>query len=515
MPPNLSLNSSSGVTKVRQEQSDTQLSSTTSNYETLTETETHDWYYGTQELLDALPPPWTRSLLYLLVGFAAIILPWCMLSRVDEIGTARGRMEPIGTVQRLDAATSGTVVAVKVKEGESVKAGQVLVELESNILQTNLQASQAKLQGDKNQLAQLNLLKNQLLATVNIQNQQNQAQQFEKLAQLQQARQNLDALKSAYNLKKQEQQAKVNQAQQELISSIAAYKLAEVRFQGAQEKVPRYKKVWQKGAISQDRFLEVQQSVQENYQILLQAGSKVDQDQSNLQGQQSSYKQSLRQARSDIQQAQLRLAEQQGSYQSLIHAGQLALLKSQEQIKNIQSQITSLQSEIAQIISQILSLNWQLQQRVLRSPVDGVVFALPTKKPGVVVQPGQMMAQVAPKRSALILRAQIASQQSGFVRVGMPVKIKFDAYPFQDYGVVQGHITWISPDSKVTDNSAGKVETFELEIALDHPYIQAGNKRIELTPGQTATAEVIVRQRRIIDFLLDPFRKLQKSGLEL
>lgn len=57
--------------------------------------------------------------------------------------------------------------------------------------------------------------------------------------------------------------------------------------------------------------------------------------------------------------------------------------------------------------------------------------------------------------------------------------------------------------------------TLVLEIALAQTYIQTQNKRVALTPGQTATTEVIVRQRRLIDFILDPFKKLQKGGLEL
>jgi HlyD family secretion protein len=109
----------------------------------------------------------------------------------------------------------------------------------------------------------------------------------------------------------------------------------------------------------------------------------------------------------------------------------------------------------------------------------------------------------------------MASQESGFLRLGMPVKIKFDAYPFQDYGVVPGRVSWISPDSKIEEINGGKIEIFELEIAIAQPYIQNLNRRIALTPGQTATAEVIVRQRHVIDFILDPFKKLQKGGLEL
>jgi hemolysin D len=107
------------------------------------------------------------------------------------------------------------------------------------------------------------------------------------------------------------------------------------------------------------------------------------------------------------------------------------------------------------------------------------------------------------------------SHESGFLRVGAPVKLKFDAYPFQDYGIVSGHLRWISPDSKVEETIQGKIETFELEIVLDQPYIQNQDKRIALTPGQSATAEVVIRQRRIIDFILDPFKKLQKGGLAL
>jgi hemolysin D len=104
---------------------------------------------------------------------------------------------------------------------------------------------------------------------------------------------------------------------------------------------------------------------------------------------------------------------------------------------------------------------------------------------------------------------------SGFLQVGKKVKIKFDAYPFQEYGVVSGRVIWVAPDSKVKESIQGKIETFELKIALDQPYIQTGNKSTPLTPGQTATAEIIVRQRRVVDLILDPFKKLQKGGLEL
>jgi hemolysin D len=507
--PNPSRNSSSVVTEPDSVEDSSKVKHTPA------ETQSSDWFYGTEELLDALPRLWTRSMLYLLVGFTSIALPWAMLSQVEETGSARGRIEPLGATQRIDSPAPGSVTTVRVREGDTVKAGQTLVELESDLLQIEILQAQAKLSGQLNQLSQQQLLKNQLLLTIRTQQQQNQAQQSEKLAQVGQARQNLDALKSAYNLQKEEKLAKVNQAKQAVDSSKAAHELAQVRFHGAQEKVPRYKQVYQQGAIPQDRYLEVEQSVKENYQNLMQAKSEISQAQSLLQEQHSSYQRTLHQAKSEIQQAQLRLQEQQRSKESLIHTGELAVLKSQEQIKDLESQIAALQSEIAQIKSQIASLNIQLGQRVVRSPINGTIFALPIKKPGSVLQPGQMIAQISPKESPFVLKAEMPSQQSGFLKVGSKVKIKFDAYPFQDYGVVLGRVSGISPDSKVKETNSGKIETFELDIALQQPYIQNGNKRILITPGQTATAEVIIRQRRVSDFILDPFKKLQKGGLQL
>ena len=125
-----------------------------------------DWFYGTEELLDALPKVWTRSMLYLLVSFAAIILPWAMLTKVDETGSASGRIEPKGATQKLDSVVTGSVIAVNVKEGTQVQAGQVLVEMESEVLKTEIQQAQAKLEGLINRQAQLQILKNQVLMSI-------------------------------------------------------------------------------------------------------------------------------------------------------------------------------------------------------------------------------------------------------------------------------------------------------------------------------------------------------------
>ncbi|MBH8565134.1 HlyD family efflux transporter periplasmic adaptor subunit [Nostoc sp. CENA67] len=478
-------------------------------------TEANDWFYGTEELLDALPKVWTRSMLYLLTSFAVIILPWAMFSKVDETGSARGRLEPKGATQTLGIPVAGSVKYVSVHVGQTVKAGQVLLQLDSDVLQTDLQQTRAKLEGLISRRSQLDLLKNQLLLAISIQEQQNQAQALEKMAQVNQAQQNLDAKQSAYNFQKLEKQALVEQARQSINSTAIAQKLASSRLRRDVAETARYRQLLNLGAIPQTKVVELEKTAEESLISQEQAKSEATQAQLRLQEQMSRYQTTMNQATEDIQQAKLRLQEQQSSYQGVVQAGKLAVLKNQEQLKDMQTQITSLESDIAQTQSQILSLQLQLEQRVVRSPIDGTIFELPIQKPGPAVEAGQVIAQIAPNNTPLILKAQMPSEQSGFLKVGMPVKIKFDAYPFQDYGIVQGHVNWISPNSKVQTNSENKIETYELDIVMDQPYIQVANKYITLTPGQTATAEVIVRQRRVIDFILDPFKKLQKGGLEL
>jgi hemolysin D len=463
-----------------------------------------DWSYATQELLDGLPRVWTRGLLYFLVFFAAIVLPWAMLSKVDETGSARGRLEPKGATQRLDAPVAGTVTQVSVKEGQIVKAGQILLELESDLPRTELQGVQTKLEGQLNRLGQLELIKNQLLIAIRAQQQQNQAQELEKQAQIQQAQQSFSASKTAYNLQ-QEKLAQIEQAKA----------LAESRLAKDMVELQRYRKLWHKGVVPEIQVVEKEKLADESRRLLAATRTEISQAESRLKEQQGSYQKIIHGARAEIEQAETRLQEQHSGYQSLVQAGKLAVLKSEQQLKDLEGQITTLQAEISQSNSQIKSLQFQLQQRVLRAPVNGTIFQLPIQQTAAVVQPGQMIAQIAPEGTPLVIRAQIAPQQSGFLRQGMAVKIKFDAYPFQDYGVVSGRLNWVSPDSKFIQTEKGSIETFELEITLDKPYIQTANKQIALTPGQTATAEVIVRQRRVIDFILDPFKKLQKGGLEL
>ncbi len=474
-----------------------------------------EWSPYAEDQINALPQVWTRGLLYFLITFAAISLPWSMLSQVDETGVARGRIEPKGATQRLDSPIAATIGAVRVQEGQTVKKGQVLVELESDVLRTELQQAQAKLAGQSSQLNQLEILKTQVISTLSVQAQQNQAQASEKLSQVGQARQALSASQANAPVQEAEKLAQVEQAEARLNTAQTDLIRAENRYQKELGEIKRYQKLVAVGVEPAVKIVELERSADESRRLRDQATAEIQQGQKSLIERQKSYQGLKQKLQADGEQANLRLQEQQGGQATLSKSGELALLKNQEQLKQLESQSNTLRSEVKQSQSQLQALNLQLEQRVVRSPITGTIFEFPIKKAKAFVQAGQLIAQIAPQNVPLIVKAQVPSSNSGFLKVGQPVKLKFDAYPFQDYGVVSGRLQWLSPDSKVVQINGVQSEVFDLEVTLDQPFIQTPTKKILLTPGQAATAEVIVRQRHIIDFLLDPFKKLQQGGLRL
>ncbi len=436
-----------------------------------------DWADSTRETINTLPRVSLRVLFYVILILLAGIIPWATFTKVDEIGSATGKLEPKGRVIELGSPVEGKVMNINITEGEQVQAKQTIIELDDELVRAELEQQQQKLVGQENQLHQLELLKNQQSLSLSTQQQQNKAQLYEK-------------------------EALIEQAKNAIAASQSAHQTAKIRHRAAKAKVPRYRKAYNQGVLSIDLLSEAEQQAEE-------------------------YQENIKQTASETAQARSQLAEQKRGLASLVQTNNLALLKSQEEYKNTEGEIATLQGEIGQTKSLIRGLEYQIRQRVLDAPISGTVFQLPVKKPGAVVQPGQMLAQIAPKNSPLVWRGKMNSRESGFLKKGLPVKVKFDAYPYQDYGIVPGRLTWVSPNSRVPesnrqDSQAQAVsqpmspqDYYEVEVQLERNYVQNQDRTVTLTPGQTATAEVVIRQRRLADIFLAPFKSLKKGGMQL
>jgi hemolysin D len=550
-----------------------------SQFTTVTQTtlsKLNDWSNSAKESIDMMPLPWTRGLLYFLVAFLAVSLPWACLYRMDEIGIARGRLESKGNTIKREADIEGSVAVLKVyvKKGDLVKAGQVIMELDAKNVREQIFQNQLKLTGERQQLDRLLVLKNQIALGTTAQQQQNQAQLLEKqaqiaqaqqslltlaanannqtaekLAQLHQAEQTLADRQSSANLQQAEKLTQVRQAEQSAVDAQTNYLLAQNRLKDAQNEANRYQKLYRTGAIPEVKTKEITGLASEKNQLLTQALASLQQSKLRVKEQQENYQKLLQQTRSDITQARLRLKEQQESYQgtisrtqsdvaqaklrvteqqrgsqSLTKGGNIAVLKTEQQTKEIQSQIATLQSEIDRDRAQNNFLTQQLKKYTIQANLDGTIFELPINREGSVVQPKQLLAEIAPNNGGLVFKGDISADRSESLRSSLDintdrnnqykdVKLKFDEFPFESYDVVKGKLTWVAPNSKFTQvASGGTMASYDIEVRLEQSCIKHEGKCIPFKSGQPATAEIVIRNRRIIDFILDPFKKLNNGN---
>ncbi len=531
-------------------------------------TQLTDWSTAAKEVIDGVPLPWTRGLFYFLLAFVGVFIPWASFFQMDEIGTAKGRLEVIGDTIKREADVEGSVTVTKVlvKQGDAVKKGQVLMELDTKNIRDQVQQNQIKLEGQQQRLNQLLLMNNQLSIAISTQQQQNQAQLLEKQAQIAQAEQNLTNLRNSYNtqdgekkaqlnqaeqtvqdrrgglnLQKQEKITQINQAQRTIMDSTAAYEIAVNRLRDAQAEARRFNQLYKSGAIPEVKSREIESLAKERNQAKLQAEANLQQAKLRYREQQDSYSKLVQQVQADVQQSKLRLTEQQGTYQrtvgqlksditqaqlrlveqqrslqSLVQGGKLAVGKSEQQLKEVQSQVTMLRTDIEQSKNLSTTLNRQLAKYIIRADVDGRIFELPITREGSVVQPKQLIAEIAPQTNQamdLIFKGDIPASQSESLRTttNNNVNLKFEEFPFESYGIVNGKLIWISPNSKLVASPSGNVVNYEVRVALTQSCIKYRGDCLPFKSGQPAMAEIIIRKRRIIDLITAPFTKLKSN----
>lgn len=401
----------------------------------------------------------------LLVGgmiFCLAFGAWAWLGQIEEVGHAQGRLVPKGEAYKVHPVESGKVIKIAVKEGEAVKAGQLLFEMDTQLAKSEVERLQQTLAADKIQLSQTQFLIDKTLLE----------------AQTRVAISDADAKAQEAAIS----QTKANESTtRDLLTQLQADAAAH------QARQARLKPLVEQGAIARDHLFEAEQALGERQRAITQNQGE------------------LQQALGEATRLQAGLLQKQAE-------GRTVQLEAQERIQQLEVEITQLKAKIADTNNLLKSARAKLGQNFLYSPVEGIVSSLNVRNIGEVIQPGQTIAELAPDNAPLVLSASLPNQEAGFVKTGMPVQVKIDAYPYQDYGIVPGKVISISADTK-SDERLG--EFYRVEVALARNSITANNQTIKFKAGQTAAADIIIRRRRVADILLEPFQQLQKGGIDL
>jgi membrane fusion protein len=148
------------------------------------------------------------------------------------------------------------------------------------------------------------------------------------------------------------------------------------------------------------------------------------------------------------------------------------------------------------------------EQRLL-APQAGSVAAV-LVDPGQAVSAGQTLITLLPRDSQLEAELRVPSSAAGFLRVGMPVQLRYQAYPYQKFGVHSGRIREVSA-AALSDASRGE-PFFRLRVTLDRQAVHIDGADISLRPGATLEASIALEKRRLYEWLLDPLHSLAARG---
>lgn len=478
-----------------------------------------NWSGSLQAVLDQPPASLPLKLMWGGLAFCLMFAAWATFGQIDEVGHARGVLMPKGDVYKIHPVEPGKVASIHAKEGQLVKAGQALVELDTEFAQKEVERLQQSLSADKVQLAQMQgmIEKHQLQASnrAAMAKADAQAQESAIAAAKQKAATTQDVMLQIQadltaDGTRLERLKLLPATVQERVSQLEADVTAH------QARLEKIKPLVEAGAISQAQTFAIEQEIRDRQSAItkshLDEGTSTKERlfevEQNLRDRQRTLTQNqgeLKQAVTEANRLQAVLAQKQAE-------GKIAQLEAQQQTQQLQVEKTKLQAKIADSENLLSSAKAKLNQRFLYAPVDGIVSSLNIRNIGEVVQTGQTLAEIAPQSVPLVISASLPNQEAGFVKIGMTAQVKLDAYPYQNYGVINGKVTSISPDSK-QDKQLGSV--YRVEVSLDRHSITANKQTIQFKSGQAATVEIITRRRHISDLLLDPIRQLQKGGINL
>ena len=420
------------------------------------------WSDSLQSVLDQPPANLPQRLILAGLLFSSIFGAWAWFGTVQEIGHAQGRLVPEGQAYKVQPVIQSEVAQILVREGEAVQAGQMIATLDQRLIQVEIERLEQTIQAYQAQLVDTRALIDKTVTEI----------------AARQAIATADIQAQAEAIEQAKQEASTNQSLlQQFENEATAY----------QTRLDRLKGLADEGAIATDYLFEVEQALRDRQRAITQSQGQIEQ--------------SLSQAEQLTAELNRREAE-----------ATRVDSEAQQKLHTLEMELATVRQKITETETLLEEAKARLDKTHLYAPIAGIISSLNIDNSGEVVQPGQTIAEIAPEASPLILYASLPAREAGLIQVNMPVQIKFDAFPYQDYGTVSGKVTAISPDSKA-DATTGTF--YQLEIALDRNYMIHENQRVELKAGQTANAEIIIRKRRIMTLLLDPIRRLQKGGINL
>jgi hemolysin D len=422
------------------------------------------------------PSPLPRVALWMICLLAISIVLWACIGQLEVVAVASGKIIPSDRVKTIQPLELSKIKSLDIKEGQSVKKGQLLMQLDPTQADADLEKIQEEYITERltcaGSYAIIDALKN---------DKPPQSVPFnwafcvghDKLKSLKLPAKQVSQYSEMYQGQWQEYLAKQDDFQAQIQQMIALKQSTQVFKDKIIQTLPLvkqreadFKELYDQAYLSKHKYFEQLQLKIEQEKDLDAASSKLKEIQASLS----------------------QLKAQKETYEAQFH-------------RALWDQVNQSQKNI-----QLLAQEWiksQMRQNSYRliAPVDGVVQQLVVHTLGAVVTPAQALMLIVPEEDTLEVDALLPNKDIGFVKVGQNATLKIETFPYTRFGIVPGKVTSISQDA-IADEKLGLVYTVRLK--LEKNSLDIHGKKIPLSPGMAVTAEIKTDHRRVIDYFLSP-----------
>jgi hemolysin D len=444
------------------------------------------------EIVETPPSPIRRAIGATIILMFCTALGWAWWGTIDIVASATGKIVPSGRTKVVQPFETGVVRSIRVQDGQAVKAGDVLIELDPTVNeaerdhlhndllaeQLNIARLRAALPGGDDPAADFTPPEGAAAALVGAQRQLLLNQVIEHRAKL-------------AALDRQEAQKEAEQS-----TTAATIHKLETTIPVIQQRVDIRKTLMEKELGSKLTYFEVLQLLVEQQQEL---------------GVQKSH---LREAEAAA--AAIRETRRQAAAEYR-HALSDDLAKAEQKANGL--------------AQDLIKAEQKTRLQLLTAPVDGVVQQLAIHTIGGVVTPAQALLVVVPSDSRMEIEAQISNRDIGFIHSGQGAEIKVDTFNFTRYGLLHGRVLNVSQDAIIRDRQqdrpkdralgtqndtsepSGQELSYSARIALDRTRMQIDDRLVDLSPGMAVTVEIKTGSRMILSYLLSPLLRYRQEVL--
>jgi hemolysin D len=404
----------------------------------------------------AKPPRIVHGAAILLSCIILSALGWAATTRANLVVLAQGRVRPEQIPTRVFTPSGpsydGHVVEAPFDEGATVRQGDLLVRLDTTRIDNLIAKVTHTIEAGKQELA--NLIPQRDLLALHCQSSEAKARTELRQAEV------------TVRLAKEKRESDVRQARAEWENSEAHYE--------------RIRKLAVTGAASQQQLADATAKRSQAQEQLVKAELPID----------------------------------EGAVDVARQALDLVARDFAVRTADLETRIAAKQGEVDVARRDLAGLVSERQTCELRSPIDGVVAAGRIRV-GDILESGKPALELAP-RSKFCFEAVVPGSDVGQLKVGMPVKIRFDAYDYQRYGALEGTVAYLSPDSRELNpeqmdeqlKAAGnRPVAFIVRIEMNGDEVGRGDLRGSVRLGLNGTAEIITQTESLLNILFIRIRK--------